>query len=46
MKRALPNQMKLVSYLPDEMKVSVYGKTAVVTGRTTIFYRNVERRPR
>lgn len=28
-------EFKLVSYEPDDMKVRVYGKTAVVTGRTT-----------
>ena len=28
-------EFKLISYLVDEMKVSIYGKTAVVTGRTT-----------
>ena len=30
---------KLVSYTPDEMKVTVYGDTAVVTGRFTSIYR-------
>jgi hypothetical protein len=28
-------EFKQVSYEPDDMKVRVYGKTAVVTGRTT-----------
>ena len=28
-------EFKLVSYEPDDMKVRVYGNTAVVTGRTT-----------
>jgi hypothetical protein len=31
-------ETKLVSYVPDEMKVSVYGDTAVVTGRVTSKY--------
>jgi hypothetical protein len=30
---------KLISYTPDEMKVTVYGDTAVVTGRVTSVYR-------
>lgn len=30
-----PGEFKLVSYDVDDMKVRVYGKTAVVTGRTT-----------
>ena len=28
-------EFKLISYVPDDMKVRVYGNTAVVTGRTT-----------
>ena len=34
---------KLVSYDVDEVKVSVYGDTAVVTGRTTTLSRGKER---
>lgn len=34
---------KLVSYEVEEMKVTVYGKTAVVTGRTTTVSRGKER---
>lgn len=34
---------KLVSYVVDEMKVFVYGKTAVVTGRTTTVSRGKDR---
>ncbi|CAN5339730.1 hypothetical protein BH10ACI1_BH10ACI1_28440 [soil metagenome] len=30
-----PGEFKLVSYEVDEMKVMIYGKTAVVTGRIT-----------
>lgn len=36
-------EFKLVSYEVDEMKVSVYGKTAVVTGRTTTVSRGKDR---
>ncbi|HSU26630.1 MAG TPA: nuclear transport factor 2 family protein, partial [Pyrinomonadaceae bacterium] len=36
-------EFKLVSYLVDEMKVHVYGKTAVVTGRTTTTLRGKDR---
>jgi Domain of unknown function (DUF4440) len=36
-------EFKLVSYIVDEMKVSVYGKTAVVTGRTTTISRGKDR---
>ena len=32
-------ETKLVSYTPDEMKVTVYGNTAVVMGRVTSVYR-------
>lgn len=32
-------ETKLVSYTPDDMKVTVYGGTAVVTGRVTSVYR-------
>ena len=31
---------KLVSYVPDEMKVTIYGNTAVVTGRVTSTYKS------
>jgi hypothetical protein len=34
---------KLVSYVVDEMKVFVYGKTAVVTGRATTVSRGKDR---
>ncbi len=36
-------EFKLVSYIVDEMKVFVYGKTAVVTGRTTTVSRGKDR---
>ncbi len=36
-------EFKLVSYLVDEMKVFDYGKTAVVTGRTTTVSRGKDR---
>ena len=36
-------EFKLVSYIVDEMKVSVYGNTAVVTGRTTTISRGKDR---
>lgn len=36
-------EFKLVSYTVDEMKVFVYGKTAVVTGRVTSVSRSVDR---
>lgn len=36
-------EFKLVSYEVDEMKVSVYGNTAVVTGRTTTVSRGKDR---
>jgi hypothetical protein len=29
-----------VSYIPDEMKVSIYGNTALVTGRVTSTYKS------
>lgn len=34
---------KLISYDVDEMKVSVYGNTAVLTGRTTTLSRGKDR---
>ena len=40
---APPGEFKLVSYDVDEMKVSVYGKTAVVTGRATTVSRGKDR---
>ena len=36
-------EFKLVSYVADEMKVRVYGKTAVVTGRATMTLRGKDR---
>lgn len=36
-------EFKLVSYIVDEMKVYVYGKTAVVFGRTTTISRSKDR---
>lgn len=36
-------EFKLVSYDVDDMKVSVYGKTAVVTGETTTVSRGKDR---
>ena len=36
-------EFKLVSYEVDEMKVSIYGKTAVVTGRATTISRGKDR---
>ena len=36
-------EFKLVSYIVDEMKVFVYGKTAVVMGRTTTVSRGKDR---
>jgi len=38
-----PGEYKLVSYEVDEMKVAVYGNTAVVTGRTTTVSRGKDR---
>lgn len=38
-----PGAFKLVSYVPDEMAVHIYGETAVVTGRVTTGSRNAER---
>ena len=38
-----PGEFKLVSYDVDEMKVRVYGKTAVVTGRTITVSRGKDR---
>ena len=38
-----PGDFKLASYDVDEMKVSVYGNTAVVTGRTTTVSRGKDR---
>jgi hypothetical protein len=37
-----PNGPRLVSYVPDEMRVYLYDKTAVVFGRVTTTYRNKE----
>lgn len=36
-------EFKLISYVVDEMKVGVYGKTAVVTGRAITTLRGKER---
>ena len=36
-------ETRLVSYVPSEMNVRVYGKTAVVTGLVTSTYKNAER---
>ena len=36
-------EFKLISYEVDDMKVSVYGKTAVVTGRTTTTLKGKDR---
>jgi len=36
-------ETKLISYVPDEMKVRVYGRTAVVTGRVTSTYRRQDK---
>ena len=36
-------EFKLVFYMVDDMKVHVYGKTAVVTGRTTTTHRGKDR---
>ncbi|MFL6467887.1 MAG: nuclear transport factor 2 family protein [Pyrinomonadaceae bacterium] len=33
-------ETKLASYVPDEMKVSIYGNTAVVAGRVTSTYKS------
>lgn len=38
-----PGEIRLISYLVDEMKVFVYGKTAVVTGRVTTISRGKDR---
>lgn len=38
-----PGDLRLTSYEVDEMKVSVYGITAVVTGRTTIISKGKDR---
>ena len=38
-----PGDFRLVSYDLDDMKVSVYGNTAVVTGRTTTVSRGKDR---
>lgn len=38
-----PGEYKLVSYEVDEMKVAIYGNTAVVTGRTTTVSRGKDR---
>jgi hypothetical protein len=37
-----PNAPRLVSYVPDEMRVYLYDDTAVVFGRVTTTYRNKE----
>ena len=37
-----PNAPRLISYVPDEMRVYLYDKTAVVFGRVTTTYRNKE----
>lgn len=37
-----PDAPRLVSYVPDEMRVYLYDKTAVVFGRVTTTYRNKE----
>ena len=36
-------ETRLVSYVPTEMTVRVYGKTAVVTGLVTSTYKNADR---
>lgn len=36
-------EFKLVSYEPDDMKVRIYGNTAVVTGRTTTMLQSKDR---
>jgi len=38
-----PGEFRLVSYMADEMKVSVYGYTAVVTGRVTTISKSKDR---
>lgn len=38
-----PGDLRLISYEVDEMKVSVYGATAVVTGRTTTVSKGKDR---
>lgn len=38
-----PGEFRLVSYIVDEVKVFDYGKTAVVTGRTTTVSRSKDR---
>ncbi|PYS90848.1 MAG: hypothetical protein DMF62_03970 [Acidobacteria bacterium] len=35
-------ETKLVSYVPDEMKVSIYGNTAVITGRVASTYKSLK----
>ena len=37
------SETQLVSYIPDEIIVRIYGKTAVVTGRATIRRKNKDR---
>ncbi|HEV7905982.1 MAG TPA: nuclear transport factor 2 family protein [Pyrinomonadaceae bacterium] len=37
-----PDAPRLVSYVPDEMRVYLYDKTAVVFGRVTTTYKNKE----
>ena len=36
-------ESKLVSYIVDDARVKLYGKTAVVTGRVTSTYKNKEK---
>jgi len=36
-------ETKLISYVPDDMKVRVYGRTAVVTGRITSTYKRQDK---
>lgn len=38
-----PGDLRLVSYDVDDMKVSIYGNTAVVTGRTTTVSKGKDR---
>ena len=38
-----PGEYKLISYEVDEIKVAIYGNTAVVTGRTTTVSRGKDR---
>jgi hypothetical protein len=36
-------ETKLISYVPDDMKARVYGRTAVVTGRVTSTYKRQDK---